>query len=107
MTQPTCALNTGTITVTSPTGATIEYSIDGTTWVASPVFAGLAANATYTISVRNTDNPTCVSSAPFVIDAVPSAPAAPSAIMTQPTCALNTRHYYRNKPNRCYYRVLY
>ena len=30
--QPTCAVPTGTITVTAPTGAGLTYSIDGTTY---------------------------------------------------------------------------
>src|SRR5690606_6523227 len=82
---------TATITVTNPIGATYEYSIDGTNWVSSPVFANLAADATYTISVRNTaTDPTCVASAPFVVNTVPLAPVTPVANLTQPTCAVNT-----------------
>lgn len=50
-TAPTCTNPLGTITVSSPVGATYEYSADGTTFQSSPVFSGLAAN-TYTISVR-------------------------------------------------------
>lgn len=40
----------GQITVTSPTGANIEYSADGTTWQTSPVFNLLPG--TYTILAR-------------------------------------------------------
>jgi hypothetical protein len=83
--QPTCAVQSGTITVTDPLATDLEYSIDGTTWQASPVFAGLAPG-TYTVSVRNTNDNTCESSADFTINAVPNAPATPLATITQPTC---------------------
>ncbi len=89
--QPTCAVPTGTITVTSPTGASYEYSKNGTTWQTSTVFSGLAANASYTIYVRNTaTDPGCISSAIFVINQVPNAPATPLATLIQPTCSLPT-----------------
>ena len=90
ITQPTCSLVTGTIVVTAPLGAGLEYSKDGTTWQTSTTFSGLAANTTHTISARITANPTCISSAGFVINAVPGAPATPLATLTQPTCAINT-----------------
>lgn len=55
-----CNNNLGQITVTSPTGPNVEYSIDGgTTWQASPVFnkpAGI-----YTITARTIGTP-CLSS---------------------------------------------
>ena len=41
LTQPTCILATGTITVTAPTGAGMTYSIDGLTYQASATFSGL------------------------------------------------------------------
>jgi gliding motility-associated-like protein len=49
-----CALGFGhaTITVTSPTGAGLEYSLNGGTYQTSPVFASLA-NSSYYLSVRN------------------------------------------------------
>ncbi|MDF1560216.1 MAG: PKD domain-containing protein, partial [Bacteroidales bacterium] len=88
LTQPTCSEPTGTITVTSPLGATIEYSLDGGAWVSTTTFSGLVADASYTLSSRDTgSDPTCVSSAVFVIDAVPSAPPTPTASLTQPTCS--------------------
>ncbi|HEY0041821.1 MAG TPA: hypothetical protein VGB71_14215, partial [Flavisolibacter sp.] len=52
-TQPTCALNTGTITVTSPApSANVRYSIDGITYTnQTGIFAGLSAG-TYEVTVR-------------------------------------------------------
>jgi len=50
LTQPTCAIPTGTILVTSPVGE-IEYSIDGVTWQTGVTFSGVAAGV-YTLSAR-------------------------------------------------------
>ena len=55
-TQPTCSVNTGTVTVTAPLdggGIDYEYTKDnGTNWQESPVFPGIAANSSYSIKVR-------------------------------------------------------
>ena len=48
---PSCTSPLGTISVSSPIGATYEYSVNGTTFQSSPLFAGLAAN-TYPVTVR-------------------------------------------------------
>ncbi len=85
--QPTCTVQTGTIQVTNPVGATYSYSIDGTTYQANPIFSGLAPG-TYSITVQ--DGTTgCVSTATqFTVNAVPTAPAAPVVnIVSQPTCS--------------------
>src|SRR5690606_34151415 len=90
VTQPTCAIPTGTITVTSPVGAGYEYSIDGTNYQSGVVFSGLAPN-TYTVTVRNSSDVTCVTSGTSVtIDSVPSVPSEAVASVTQPTCAVPT-----------------
>ncbi|MCP9751629.1 hypothetical protein, partial [Ferruginibacter sp. HRS2-29] len=49
--QATCATG-GTITVSSPLGANFTYSVNGTTYQASPVFPNLTPN-TYNVTVRN------------------------------------------------------
>ncbi len=84
--QPTCASPTGTITITAPTGANLQYSIGGTYQV-SPVFTALAPN-TYNVTVKDIVTG-CISSAlPLTINAVPAPPATPTATVTQqPTCA--------------------
>ncbi|MDZ7613057.1 MAG: hypothetical protein U5K51_04615 [Flavobacteriaceae bacterium] len=89
--QPTCAVPTGTIVVSSPMGATLEYSINGTTWQSGLTFAGLVPGG-YTVSVRDTNDTTCVSSGSSItIDAVPTAPAVPTVASTvQPTCAVQS-----------------
>ncbi|MDQ3683688.1 MAG: gliding motility-associated C-terminal domain-containing protein, partial [Bacteroidota bacterium] len=89
--QPGCAVSTGTITVSSPAPATgISYSINGTDYTnTTGVFSGLVPN-TYNVTVKNSGG--CVS-APLslTVNTVPSAPAAPTASVTQqPGCAVAT-----------------
>ncbi|MRG48903.1 DUF11 domain-containing protein [Chitinophaga sp. SYP-B3965] len=85
-TQPTCAVATGTITVTPMAGLT--YSINGTDYGASGTFTNVAAG-TYQVTARNVDG--CTSTATqVVINAQPVTPAAPVATPTQPTCAVAT-----------------
>ena len=95
VTQPTCAVSTGTITVTAPAnGATITYTVTGTSPVvaavtnATGVFSGLASG---TYDVTATDA-TCVSTAtPYTINIAPVVPSAPViGTITQPTCAIST-----------------
>ena len=89
--QPSCAVPTGEITVTAPAGAGIEYSIDGVNWVTSNSFTGLNPSTAYTVRVRDTNgDPSCVSTSVVNIDAVPSGPADPTLNVTQPTCILTS-----------------
>jgi gliding motility-associated-like protein len=88
-TQPTCAVPTGTIVFNTLAG--VEYSV-GSGYQASETFSGLVAG-TYTLSVRNTTDNTCVSIAAstVTINAAPSAPSIPTvSSTTQPTCAVPT-----------------
>src|SRR4030095_10916787 len=89
--QPTCAVPTGTIVVSSPTGAGFEYSIDGGAFQASATFTNVAPGG-HNITVRNTAEPTCISApTAFTVNAVPTPPAAPTASVTvQPTCTVPT-----------------
>jgi hypothetical protein len=51
LTQPTCAVQSGTITITAPTGMT--YSIDGSDYSNNTgIFSGLAPN-TYSVTAKN------------------------------------------------------
>src|SRR5690606_7619091 len=87
VTQPTCAEPTGTITITSPLGANLEYSIDGVNYQSGVVFSGLGAS-TYQVTVRDINDTTCVSDATEVtINTAPDVPEAPEVTVTQPTCA--------------------
>ena len=88
VTQPTCAVATGTITISSPTGTGITYSIDGTNYQASTTFSNVAAG-TYSVTAKSSAG--CVSAVTSVtVNAQPATPAAPTATVTQPTCAVAT-----------------
>ncbi|MFV8268891.1 T9SS sorting signal type C domain-containing protein [Flavobacterium sp. GT2N3] len=57
VTQPTCAVATGTITVTAPTG--MNYSIDGSTYTnTSGIFTAVAAGS-YSVTAKNSSG--CIS----------------------------------------------
>ena len=87
--QPTCTTPTGTILVSAPTGANLEYSVNGTTYQASTSFSLLAPGA-YNVTVRNTTNG-CVSTATAVtINALPSIAAPTASATVQPTCTTPT-----------------
>lgn len=82
--QPTCAAPTGTIVITSPTGANIEYSIGGT-YQASATFPGLVNGTTYNVYAK--DIVTGCISAPLslTVNTIPGAPSIPTATVTTQT----------------------
>ncbi|MFV8326609.1 gliding motility-associated C-terminal domain-containing protein [Flavobacterium sp. ZS1P14] len=86
--QPTCAVASGSITITAQVGA--EYSLNGTSYQASNIFTGLAPN-NYTLYVRNTTDTTCLnaSASAITINPIPTPPIVPAMeSMVQPTCAM-------------------
>jgi len=86
VTQPTCTVSTGTITITSPLG--LAYSIDGVNFQNGTTFTNLAPGQ-YTVTVQGTDG--CTSqSVPVTINAAPIAPAVATTTVTQPTCTVST-----------------
>ena len=91
ITQPTCALETGSVVLSGlPAGNwTINPgAVTGST--ASFTISGLVAG-TYHFTVTNAAVCISLASADVVITAVPEAPAAPTVgTITQPTCALAT-----------------
>jgi hypothetical protein len=88
VTQPNCTTTTGTITITAPTGSGFTYSIDGSSYQTGATFSGLAP-AAYNVTVKNDAG--CISApASVTVNAVASAPAAPTASVTQPTCTTTT-----------------
>ncbi|MFL9842984.1 T9SS type B sorting domain-containing protein [Flavobacterium rhizosphaerae] len=88
LTQPTCTVQTGTITITAPVGTEYTYSIDGVNYQSSPIFSGLAPGATYVITTKNEAGCT-TDSQPYTIDPSP-APAIAATDVTQPTCSTAT-----------------
>ncbi|OXA92650.1 gliding motility-associated C-terminal domain-containing protein [Flavobacterium hydatis] len=95
VTQPTCALSTGTITVTAPVAASdITYTLTGTNPVTAAVvsttgiFSGLASGI-YDVTASAG---ACISAASsFTVNVQPVTPAiALFSAVTQPTCATAT-----------------
>ena len=64
--QPDCTILTGSIQVDSPLGASLQYSIDGIIFQASPNFTGLVLN-NYTITVKDILNGCTNTTAPIAI----------------------------------------
>lgn len=87
VTQPTCTVATGTITVTTPIGAGFSYSLDAGSFQTSPTFANLAANTSYQVNVKGSNG--CITTATVAIDPVPVI-AIPLFSITQPTCTVAT-----------------
>ncbi len=87
--QPDCTVSTGIITVTSPKGTGLAYSIDGTTYTNTTGIFNAVPSGTYTVTVRNSLG--CISNGTTVglIDP-PVVPTAPVATLTQTTCTLST-----------------
>jgi len=88
--QPTCSVQTGTITINEIAG--VEYSVNGTDYFSDRVFSGLQTGS-YTISVRRISDNTCVRTSPdaIVINEVPDLPIVPTAgLPIQPTCSVQT-----------------
>lgn len=84
--QPTCTVNTGTITVTSPLGGGYLYSIDGVTYTnTTGVFTNVLPG-TYNVTIWKIG--ACISGPTVVtVNAAPATPAAPTvSVTTQPTC---------------------
>lgn len=96
VTQPTCILPTGTITVDDPISNTITYSIDGVDFQLDNVFTNLNPG-TYTITVRNADGCTSVTT-PITIDPVPGAPATANVTVAQPSCIATSGTITINSP---------
>src|SRR4029453_19174190 len=89
VTQPTCTVTTGTITVTAPLGAGFEYSLDGGAYQASATFNTVAAGA-HSVTVRSASDNTCVSTAANTTLNAATPPAQPTLAVTQPTCTVTT-----------------
>ncbi|SEQ03010.1 Ig-like domain-containing protein [Flavobacterium urocaniciphilum] len=80
--QPTCSVATGTIEVTAPTGANLEYSIDGTNYQTSTTFTGVTSG-TYNVTVKNTVAGCISSAASVTINVAPTTPPTPTGASNQ------------------------
>jgi hypothetical protein len=76
MVQPSCSVATGTITIITPTGAGLTYSVNGNDYQVSTTFGGLVANS-YNVTVKNAGG--CISSPTIaIINEQPSIPPTPT-----------------------------
>jgi len=87
VTQPSCSVQSGTITVTAPTGA-YSYNVDGGAYQSGTSFSGLAPGS-HTVIVEDNSS-TCTSSNSASVNALPSIPSNPSLSITQPTCSVQS-----------------
>jgi hypothetical protein len=86
--QPTCAAPTGTIVITAPMGATIEYS-NGGAYQAGTTFSGLTPGS-YIITSKDIGSG-CISTATnLTVNAVPTVAAPTASVTVQPTCTTPT-----------------
>jgi hypothetical protein len=80
LTQPTCSVATGTITVTAPTGTGMTYSIDGSSYTNNSGIFNKVAFGTYRVTARNADG--CTSSEISVtVNVQPEIPATPIILL--------------------------
>jgi hypothetical protein len=82
----TCTAGLGTITVTSPIGAGIEYSNNGGAWQTSTTFSGLADGSSNTITVRNASGCTATGSATVINCGCVNQPTLALSAITGSTC---------------------
>ena len=88
-TQPTCAVATGTITVTSPTSG-VTYSFDNGATFQIDATSSVLVSGTYQIIVKSNAS-SCESAATAVtINPQPATPSVPTVAVTQPTCSVPT-----------------
>ncbi|MFT3911086.1 MAG: GEVED domain-containing protein [Ferruginibacter sp.] len=83
--QPTCALGTGTINVTSPLGGGNTYSLDGINFQPSPSFPGQAPG-TYTVYVNNSFGCFSPATVNVTVNPQPFVPGAPVITGTVNVC---------------------
>ena len=83
--QPTCAVQSGSIQVTSPLGTNFQYSLDGGAFQAAVLFSGIAPG-NHLVTVRNLTT-TCVSPATtVVINPIPLSSSVTTISYTTPVC---------------------
>jgi gliding motility-associated-like protein len=87
--QPTCTVLKGTITINTPIGSTLEYSINGINYQKNTSFNNLSSG-TFNFAVRDIVT-SCISTATAAsINPSPVLPTAPIASITvQPSCVIS------------------
>jgi hypothetical protein len=89
ITQPTCAVSTGSFIITAP-DSNLLYSLDGGAFTAYPIggYIGIVSG-THSLIAQAIGG--CLSPFTYItIDAQPLSPALPTLSITQPTCTIAT-----------------
>jgi hypothetical protein len=102
LTQPTCSLATGTITVNSPLGTGLTYSINGSTYTNTTGIFTAVAPGNYNVTAKSAAG--CLSAVTSVtINPQPTIPAQPTVgSLTQPTCTLASGSFTITNYNAAY-----
>jgi len=89
ITQPTCTISFGTVTITSAT-TDLTFSVDGGAYTIYPSLGYLLSAGTHTITAKNGNN--CTSpTTDFIINAQPATPAAPViGSVSQANCSVSS-----------------
>jgi hypothetical protein len=87
--QPSCSTNTGTITITSPLGTGLTYSIDNATYTNTTGIFTNVAPGTYSITAKNATGGISTPSI-VTINPAPVVPTTPITTLIQPTCTTTT-----------------
>ncbi|MFN3753791.1 T9SS sorting signal type C domain-containing protein [Flavobacterium sp.] len=107
LTQPTCSVATGTITINSPSASGMTFSINGSTYTNTTGIFTTVAPGTYNVTARSAAG--CTSPATSVtINSQPTTPSQPTVgSLTQPTCTLASGSFVITNYNAAYtYTVL-
>jgi gliding motility-associated-like protein len=84
--QPTCTLQSGTITVAAPLGPDFQYTVNGTEFMSDPVFDNLSPG-TYQVAVKNIFTGCVSAPLSLTVNNAPAMPPAPnSTVSVQPDC---------------------
>ncbi|KGO93795.1 hypothetical protein Q766_07615 [Flavobacterium subsaxonicum WB 4.1-42 = DSM 21790] len=93
--QPTCIDPAGSITATYPVGPEYTYSLNGSTYQASPIFNNLL-QGTYSITVKNLNSCTATTQDLIILDVAP--PQQPNVQIIQPDCNTTLGSIVVNSP---------
>jgi hypothetical protein len=102
VTQPTCTVATGTITINSPLGTGLTYSINGATYTNTTGIFNAVAPGNYNVTAKSATG--CLSAVTSVsINPQPFIPVPPIVgSLTQPTCSLASGSFTITNYNAAY-----
>ncbi|MEK8179579.1 T9SS sorting signal type C domain-containing protein [Flavobacterium buctense] len=100
--QPTCSIATGTITINSPSGTGMTYSINDSTYTNTTGIFTAVASGTYNVTAKSAAG--CFSATTSVtINPQPIIPVQPTlGSLTQPTCTLASGSFTITNYNASY-----